>query len=257
MLPIVAEIIEEVQKIVEDLTGDASVCIGDVEERLSAASLRGAKDSQRASSVRSPLDVSSKSVVCQAVLGRSYRYRQRSRSFTMLCGVVCVRRWEYKCRCGHIQVPWEAQQPLLGRYTQKVAAVMMRLAAQLNYRAAARELKHQGIEVSHTTLHQKVQAWSEGEKVSDYVDATMVEAGERWYVSCDGCHTNSPDGYKEVKVGSIGKDYPYQNATSVMKIPPSEPAVCRLSERCGGFSTPPRSFSNPDRHLSRRKNHRR
>jgi len=57
-------------------------------------------------------------------------------------------------------VPWEVKQPLLGRDTQKVAAVMMRPAAQLDYRAAAAELKHQGIEVSHTPLHQKVQAWS-------------------------------------------------------------------------------------------------
>ena len=98
----------------------------------------------------------------------------------------------------------------------------MRLAAQLDYRSAAAELKHQGIEVSHTTLHQKVQAWSEGDQVCDYVNETSVDVGERWYVSCDGCHTNSPVGYKEVKVGSIGKDYPHQNATSVMKIrPPS------------------------------------
>ena len=50
----------------------------------------------------------------------------------------------------------------------RVAAAMMRLAAQLNYRAAAAELKHQGIEVSHTTLHQKVQAWSSYKSVSDY-----------------------------------------------------------------------------------------
>ena len=98
----------------------------------------------------------------------------------------------------------------------------MRLAAQLNYRAAASELKHHGIKVSHTTLHQKVREWSEGETICDYVDAQSLEAGARWYVSCDGCHTNSPVGYQEVKVGSVGKDYPHQNATSVMKIrPPS------------------------------------
>ena len=107
------------------------------------------------------------------------------------------------------------------RYTHQVAGVMMRLAAQLNYRAAAAELKHQGIEVSHTTLHQKVRAWSSGESVSDYVAEASLDVGERWYVSCDGCHTNSPVGFQEVKVGSIGKDYPHQNATSVLKIRPS------------------------------------
>ena len=220
MLPIVAEITEEIHKIVEDLTGDASVSIGDVEEQVSAATASWAQKLSEGilcENANAP-EVASKSVVCQACRGWSHRYRRRCRSWTTLCGVLRVPRWAYKCRCGHIQVPWEAKQPLLGRYTQKVAAVMMRLAAQLNYRAAAVELKHQGIEVSHTTLHQKVQAWSEGESVSDYVDATAVEEGERWYVSCDGCHTNSPDGYKEVKVGSIGKDYPHQNATSVLKI---------------------------------------
>jgi len=220
MLPIIAEISEEVQKICEVLTEDASVSIGDVEEQVSVATASWGQrlsESILSENATAP-EMASKSVICGECQGRSRRYRQRSRSFTTICGVLRVLRWEYKCRCGHIQVPWEADQPLLGRYTQRVAAVMMRLAAQLNYRAAAQELKHQGIQVSHTTLHKKVQAWSEGEKVSDYVDKTSVGEGERWYVSCDGCYTNSPDGYKEVKVGSIGKDYPHQNATSVLKI---------------------------------------
>ena len=220
MVPIVSEISEEIQNIFENLTGDGSVSIGDVEEQVSAATASWAQRLSESilSEIAAAPEMATKSVVCQACGGRSRRYRQRRRSFTTVCGVLRVSRWEYKCRCGHIQVPWDAKQPLLDGYTQKVAAVMMRLAAQLNYRAAAAELKHQGIQVSHTTLHQKVQAWSEGKKVSDYVDETSVGEGERWYVSCDGCHTNSPDGYKEVKVGSIGKDYPHQHATSVMKI---------------------------------------
>jgi len=220
MLAIVSEISEEIQHICKTLTGDPSVSIGDVEEQVSVATASWGQrlsESILSENATAP-EMAAKSVACRECEGRSRRYRQRRRSFTTVCGVLGVPRWEYKCRCGHIQVPWEAKQPLLGRYTQKVAAVMMRLAAQLNYRAAAAELRHQGIEVSHTTLHQKVRAWSEGEKVSDYVDETSVGEGERWYVSCDGCHTNSPDGYKEVKVGSIGKDYPHQNATSVLKI---------------------------------------
>ena len=221
MPSIVAQINEEVQKIFQDLTGDPSVLISDVEEQVSAALASwGQRLSEGIlSELATAPDMARKSVVgfreCQ---GRSRRYRQRSRSFTTLCGVLRLPRWEYKCQCGAIHVPWEAKQHLKGRYTQRVAAAMMRLAAQLNYRAAAAELKHQGIEVSHTTLHQKVQAWSEGDQVSDYVAETSVDVGERWYVSCDGCHTNSPVGYKEVKVGSIGKDYPHQNATSVLKI---------------------------------------
>ena len=225
MSSIVAKITEEVQKIFQDLTGDSSVLISDVEEQVSAAT---ASWGQRRpsegilSELANAPDMAQKSVVCRECQGRSHRYRRRSRSFTTRCGVLRLPRWEYKCRCGHIQVPWDLRQPLKGRYTHQVAQAMMRLAAQLDYRSAAAELKHQGIEVSHTTLHQKVQAWSEGDQVCDYVNETSVDVGERWYVSCDGCHTNSPVGYKEVKVGSIGKDYPHQNATSVMKIrPPS------------------------------------
>ena len=100
---------------------------------------------------------------------------------------------------------------------------MMRLAAQLNYRAAAAELKYHGIQVSHTTLHKKVQEWSAGEAASAYVDKQSLDAGARWYVSCDGCHTNSLEGWKEVKVGCVCKDYPHTNATSVIKMRPSTP----------------------------------
>ena len=220
MPSIVAKINEEVQKIFEDLTGDPSVLISDVEDQVSAAI---ASWGQRLSegilseNANAPA-MASKSVVCRGCQGRSRRYRRRSRRFTTLCGVVRLSRWEYKCRCGHIQVPWDLRQPLKGHYTHQVAQAMMRLSAQLDYRSAAAALKHQGINVSHTTLHQKVQAWSEGDQVCDYVAETSVGVGERWYVSCDGCHTNSPVGYQEVKVGSIGKDYPHQNATSVLKI---------------------------------------
>ena len=220
---IVSEIHQEVQEIFQDLTGDASVCISDVEKRVSVAvSAWGQRLSEAILSETSGSAVASPaSVACPSCQGESRRYRRRGRCFTTVCGVLRLPRWEYKCQCGHIHVPWDAKQGLKGRYTQGVAAAMMRLAAQLNYRAAAAELKHQGIEVSHTTLHQKVQAWSSGESVSDYVAKESLDVGARWYVSCDGCHTNSRIGYQEVKVGSIGKDYPHQNATSVLKIRPS------------------------------------
>ena len=233
MPSIVAKINEEVQKIFEDLTGDPSVLISDVEEQVSAALASwGQRLSEGIlSELANAPDMTRKSVVCRECQGRSRRYRQRSRSFTTLCGVLRLPRWEYKCQCGAIHVPWEAKQHLKGRYTQRVAAAMMRLAAQLNYRAAAAELKHQGIEVSHTTLHQKVQAWSSGESVSDYIAEASLDVGERWYVSCDGCQTNSPVGWQEVKVGSIGKDYPHQNATSVMKIRP--PSLRYVASRSG------------------------
>ena len=224
MSNIVTEVNQEVQEIFQELTDIENVSIAAVEKQVSAAadSWRQRLSEAILSETASSTEGSPVSVACPSCQGHSHRHRCRGRNFTTVCGVLRVFRWEYKCQCGHIHVPWESKQGLKGGYTQAVAAAMMRVAAQLNYRAAAAELKHQGIEVSHTTLHQKVQAWSSGESVSDYVAKESLDEGARWYISCDGCHTNSRVGWQEVKVGSIGKDYPHQNATSVMKIrPPS------------------------------------
>jgi len=222
---IVAEISREVQEIFQDLTGDASVCIRDVEKRVSVATNAWGQRLSEAilSETAGSAEASPVSVRCPSCQKHSHRFRRRSRGWTTLCGVVRVCRWEYKCSDGHIHEPWDARQPVKGRYTQKVAETMMRLAAQLNYRSAASELKHQGVEVSHTTLHQKVRAWSAGEDISAYVDEQSLEEGARWYVSTDGCHTHSPDGWKEAKVGSVSKDYPYTHATSVIKVRPGSP----------------------------------
>lgn len=224
MSNIVSDISQEVQEIFQELTDAENVSIAAVEKRvLSAVGSWGQRLSEAIlSQTASSTEVSPVSVSCPSCQGRSRRHRCRARTFTTACGVVRVFRWEYKCKCGVIDVPWEVRQGLKGRYTQRVAATMMRLAAQLNYRAAAAELKHHGIDVSHTTLHQKVLAWSAGESVCDYVDRQSLDVGARWYVSCDGCHTNSRVGWQEVKVGSLCKDYPHTNATSVLKVrPPS------------------------------------
>ena len=227
MSKIVAEISEEVEDIFQEFMETENVSIGSVEKRVLAAvdswgqRLSEAILSETASSpAASPV-----SVPCPSCEGESHshRYRCRGRNFTTACGVVRVRRWEYKCKCGAIHTPWEVGQGLRGKYTQQVSATMMRLSAQLNYRGAAAELKHQGIEVSHTTLHRKVQEWSAGEEASDYVAKQSLEEGARWYVSYDGCHTNSLEGWKEVKVGCVSKDYPNTNATSVIKTRPSTP----------------------------------
>ena len=37
---------------------------------------------------------------------------------------------------------------------------------------------------------------------------------QRWSVSCDGCYTNSPDGWKETKVGCMDRDYPQPQSSS-------------------------------------------
>ena len=73
---------------------------------------------------------------------------------------------------------------------------MCRLSARLDYREASEELSHQGIKVSHTILHQNVRKWSEALNVCEQVETQELEKNQHWYVSCDGCHTNSPDGWK-------------------------------------------------------------
>ena len=141
---IVADMSQEVQEIFQDLTDDGSVCISDVEKRVSTAirswgqRLSEAILTQTAGSA----EVLPVRVSCPSCQGESRRFRRRVRSFTTLCGVLRLPRWEYKCECGHIHVPWEAKQRLKGRYTQAVAAAMMRVAAQLNYRVAKRKRRN-------------------------------------------------------------------------------------------------------------------
>ena len=238
MNPIVADISQEMQDIFQTLTADASVLIADVEAQVSAALDAWGQRLLEAiiSETADRPEASSRQLSCPSCQKQGlHRFRRRGRNFTTICGVVRLRRWEYKCQCGHIHVPWEGRQHLKGQYTPKVAEVMMRLAAQLNYRAAAAELKHQGIQVSHTTLHKKVREWSEGEETSEYVDKQSLEIGARWYVSSDGCYTNSLEGWKEVKVGCVSKDYPYTNATSVIKTRPSTPRYVASQSQAADF----------------------
>ena len=207
MSNIVAEIKAEMEVIFQELSAIEDVSVSTVEARVSAAAGSWAQRLSEAvlSEAASSAATSPLSVPCPSCEGHSHRYRCRARNFTTTCGVVRVSRGSYKCACGHIHVPWESKQCLKGQYTEKVAGAMMRLAARLNYRVAALELKHHGIHVNHTTLHQKVLAWSEGEEATTYVNEEPLDTGSRWYISADGCHTNSPEGWKEVKVGSVLK----------------------------------------------------
>jgi len=130
--------------------------------------------------------------------------RKREKHWTTLCGKINISRWVYSCGQGHTYPSWENK--------------MCCLSARLDYRAAAEELSHQGIEVSHTILHQNVHKWSKDLNVCEQVETQELSANQNQryerllafpgYVSCDGCHTNSPDGWKEVKVGCIYRDFP-------------------------------------------------
>ena len=141
--------------------------------------------------------------------GQACRRRyKRKRRITTLCGVIRVERWVYGCASGHYHVLWDGKQKLTGPYTHRVVEVMCRLAARLNFREAAEELSHHGIKVSHETLHQIVGKFSEGLNIPEQVETQKLEPHQRWYVSCDGCYTNAPDGWKEVKAGCVYRDYP-------------------------------------------------
>ena len=131
----------------------------------------------------------SEPVACPVCQNASGPLRKRSRNFTTLCGVIRVWRWVYHCESGHYLMPWESNQKVKGRYTHRVAEAMCCMASCFDFRAAAKELSRYGIEVSHTTLHQKVREWSKALNVSAQVEAQTVAEKERWYVSCDGCHT--------------------------------------------------------------------
>ena len=129
--------------------------------------------------------------------GQACRRRyKRKRRITTKCGVINVERWVYGCANGHYHVLWDDNQKLTGQYTPDVIETMCRLAAHLDFREAAEELLHQGIIVSHETIHQIVGEFSEELNIPEQVEKQELEKYQRWYVSCDGCHTNSPDGKK-------------------------------------------------------------
>lgn len=163
-------------------------------------------------------------------------WRKRERQITTLCGVIRVRRWVYHCDAKHYHTPWDTKQKLRGKWTHRVAEAMCRLASKLDYREAAAELSRQGVEVSHTTLHNKVREWSKDLRALEQVECQTLGANERWYVSSDGCHTNSPEGWKETKVSCIFRDYPQLGPNSISRARPESirySANRQNAEQCG------------------------
>ena len=177
----------------------------------------------------------SEEVLCPDCGGVCRRYRRRRRRFLTLCGEIGVERWVYVCESGHYQTPWEAWEGFKSGCTVGVAEAMCRLSSQLNYRAAAKELSHQGINVSHTTLHTKVRKWSQGEQVSDYVEAQGLEPTARWYVSCDGVQTPSPQGYTEVKTGLVARTYPHPEHAAATGVRPGSLRYVATREAAADF----------------------
>ena len=141
--------------------------------------------------------------------------QKRGVTITTLCGRIRVQRWVYKCVSGHYHRPWDACQKLRGKWTRRVVERMCYVAAHFDYRAAAKALAFQGIEVSHTIVREKVLEWSSDLSVSAQVEPQILAANQRWYVSCDGCYTNSTDGWQETKVGCVYRDYPQCGSDAV------------------------------------------
>ena len=162
----------------------------------------------------------SEPVSCPACDHPSHSWRRRELQITTLCGVICVRRWVYCCPSKHYHQPWDMRQKLQGKYTHRVVETMCRLSARHTYREAADELSRQGIKVSHTTLNKIVREWTKDLRAHEQVECQTLGDNERWYVSSDGCHTNSPDGWREVKVGCIYRDFPQLGPHSVSNARP-------------------------------------
>jgi len=208
-MDILSVVSQEVQEIFSEVATDTSVSVETLEASVHQACREVGRKVLEACFSERAAESASKSVACHACGGEARRVRQRKCYIETLCGVVRVSRWVYRCVCGASAVPWDAQEGLKdGAYTRGVAKTMCRLAARLDFREAAEELKHHGIRVSHTTLQQKVERWASGEAVSTYVDPQSLAPGSRGYVSCDGCYTASPDGWQEVKVGCLYRDEP-------------------------------------------------
>ncbi len=186
--------IEEINDLVGSLGSDSCVSLDEAEQHI----LEGTQSIRRKlleMSVNQEASVPEPEPgACPKCDKSSGRRRKRERQFMTLCGVIRVKRWEYYCKAGHCYRPWDMKQKLKGKYTHRVAEAMCRLSARRTFRETSEELLRQGIKVSHTTLHQKVREWSKDLKALEEVDCQILEANERWYVSCDGCHTNSPEG---------------------------------------------------------------
>ena len=216
-MDILAVINEEVKEIFSSIVDDPSLPLEVLESEVRQASQELGRKVLEACLSQRTIQTDSPSEVCPVCQGELRRFRKRQRCVETLCGGVRVSRWVYRCdACSHYHVPWDTDEGLKDGFTVNVAKAMCRLSARLDFREASEELAHHGIEISHTTLQQKVRQWSEGESVCDYVDEQTLEAGSRWYVSCDGVHTLSQDGsYHEVKVGCLYRDYPQLERKSV------------------------------------------
>ena len=180
--------------------------------------------------------------------------QKRGVNITTLCGKIRVQRWVYKCVSGHYHRAWDMCQKLKGKWTHRVVERMCYMAVHFDYRAAAKELSFQGIEVIRTTVREKVLEWLSDLSVPEQVARQTLEANQRWSVSCDGCYTNSPDGWKETKVGCMDRDYPQPQSSSDMIPSARTPSIRYVASRpdAAHFGKELSELADAERYLSRK-----
>ena len=203
-------IVDEINTLLSGLSSDPSLSLEAAARQVSAAKDKvGQKVLElfvsESAGVHSRVPVACPEPGCEELCRP---WRKKVRRVSTRCGVIRVVRWVHRCGSGHTHVPWDSAEGLRGQYTRSVSESMCRLASRLDFREASEELSHQGIKVSHTTLHQKVREWASELSVPAVVNPQKLLPNERWYIACDGCHTNSLDGWKEIKVGCVYRDYP-------------------------------------------------
>jgi len=205
----------EIKAIAQRLCTDANVSLSDAESELRCwsrdcerrllqgcyASRASAEDEGNCPECGTPLE----------------RQELRTRWVHTLAGDIQVSRWYCTCpACGHRSFPWDDAQGLRSGYSPSTAEAMCRLSAQLDFRDAREELAHHGIEVSVSSLQQRVEGWAEGVDLVDALEPQALDSGQRWYVTADGCHVPYRDGWHEVKVGSVYRDWPRLAETSAI-----------------------------------------
>ena len=212
--PEVKEIFEEIAEVCGELLSTPCVPLEEAETRVRDLLLRSGQKLMEVCVSEAASQQSAEPVACPQCEQACRPIQKRGVNITTLCGKIRVQRWVYKCASGHYHRPWDACQKLKGKWTHRVAERMCYVAAHFDYRTAAKELSFFGIEVSHTTVREKVLEWLSDLSVPEQVEPQTLEAHQRWYVSCDGCYTNSPEGWKETKVGCIYRDYPQPQSSS-------------------------------------------
>ncbi len=229
----IKEILKEIAEVTGKLSSSPCVPLEEAEACVRDLILRSAKCSQVSRSFVSA-DASQQSeepVECPECEQVCRPIQKHGVNITTLCGKIHVNRWVYKCSSGHYHRPWDVRQKLKGKWTRRVVERMCNVAVHFDYRAAVQELSFQGIEVCHTTVREKVLECSEDLNVCEQVECQTLEDNQCWYVSCDGCDTNSQEGWKETKVGCIYRDYPQPPNSSDATPSARTPSIRYVAER--------------------------